>query len=117
MGLLPDGKTYRMYWKDGEQFTNISYNARFYDFQPGQSIVLEHHLLQKPDVYVPYNILIRTSNSNNTITVGMLSITFFLLVVVFCFVLFFLLRFSFSVPLLHMDQLLRVTEQRDRTDQ
>jgi len=50
MGLLPDAKSYQMYWKNGEQFSNISYNAKFYDFQPGQWIILEHRLLQKPDV-------------------------------------------------------------------
>ena len=47
--MLPDGKVYRMYWQDGEQFTNLTYNARVYDFAPGDRIVIQHHLLQDPD--------------------------------------------------------------------
>ena len=52
MGLLPDGDTFLMFWENGEQFTNLTYNARVYDFVGGNKIIIQHRLPQTPDVYV-----------------------------------------------------------------
>ena len=50
MGILPDKDYYRMYWRDAEQFTNLTYTATAYAFEAGDYIVIQHKLLQKPDV-------------------------------------------------------------------
>jgi len=68
MGLLPDGLTYTMFWMDAEQFTNLTYTAKVYSFAAGQHIIIQHKLLQKPDVYV-YDYLFVASTAEKVVTI------------------------------------------------
>ena len=50
MALLNDGEIHDVMWNDSDQFTNISYNAKFYDFFAGDHLFVRHTLATIPDV-------------------------------------------------------------------
>ncbi|XP_076824499.1 fibrocystin-L-like isoform X2 [Clavelina lepadiformis] len=50
MALLPNRDEIFVYFENGDQFTNITYNAKLYDFQQDDYVILKHNLTQTPDV-------------------------------------------------------------------
>ncbi|CAK8674402.1 unnamed protein product [Clavelina lepadiformis] len=50
MALLPGRKEVMIYFKDGEQFTNITYNSKYYDLMEDDYLIVKHQLTQRPDI-------------------------------------------------------------------
>ncbi|XP_076825620.1 fibrocystin-L-like isoform X2 [Clavelina lepadiformis] len=50
MALLPSKEEILIYFKDGEQFTNITYNSKIYDLMENDYVIIKHKLTQTPDV-------------------------------------------------------------------
>merc|ERR1719370_1191914 len=50
MAVLVGGENHDMHWVDGEQFTNITFNAKVYDFMENDYLYITQTLGQAPDV-------------------------------------------------------------------
>jgi len=51
MVLLTSKEKHEVWFKDGEQFTNITYQSRYYDLLSNDYLFVKHKFLQKPDRY------------------------------------------------------------------
>ncbi|KAM6899772.1 PKHD1 like 1, tandem duplicate 1 [Xenentodon cancila] len=51
MALLPSRQTYNWYFKNVDQITNITYNAKFYGFKSDQYVIINHNFTQTPDSF------------------------------------------------------------------
>uniref|UniRef100_A0AAR2IPV4 Polycystic kidney and hepatic disease 1 (autosomal recessive)-like 1 n=1 Tax=Pygocentrus nattereri TaxID=42514 RepID=A0AAR2IPV4_PYGNA len=49
MALLPSAQTYKWYFRDISQITEISYSATFYGFRPQDYVIVNHNLTKSPD--------------------------------------------------------------------
>lgn len=49
MAILQDGEDHTMQFTNALSYTNVSYNARFYDFQEGDFLKITHMFNQSPD--------------------------------------------------------------------
>ena len=52
MALLYSKKLHEINWRGADGFTNISYTAKYYDFMPGDYVIMRHELESAPDVLV-----------------------------------------------------------------
>ncbi|XP_022097673.1 fibrocystin-L-like isoform X1 [Acanthaster planci] len=63
MITLIDGDNYNMIFENVDHVTNISYTARFYNFDDGDYVLINHNFTQRPDKFATIGIIENSTES------------------------------------------------------